>query len=714
MSVSVFSKNWYRVENLKPKLKVQIDISSQIHRNERWYVLRDTISGTVQLFSSHAYLLIGMMDGQHTLNEMWEESGNQLEKDMPTQDEVVTLITSLHQADMIHLNIPANAKDLFHRKQSKSDKKRLQKVQSPMSLQLPLFDPTKLLDKLCPVLERFINWRLWLVYGLFITYALVIAAQNYEALTSNLSDRVLAAENLLLLWFLYPLIKILHELGHAFCVRYYGGQVSEVGVMFLVFFPMPYVNASESASFASKYQRIMVSASGVIVELFIAAVALIIWNISEAGFLKALLFNIVFMAGISTLLFNGNPLLKFDAYFALSDYLEIPNLAKKATSYWGYLCKRYMFNIKSVMSPAVDIREAYWLFFYNMFAFAYRLFISISIIIFVGQKYFILGILLAIWAFTSGWLMPFSKTVSKPFTDNEFKTSKRNPIMVMVIVTASFWILLFEIPLPYSVTVSGVSWVNEKQRLYAGESGFIDSIVKKSGEQVAIGETLINLKNYELEDKLAVLNAQLQATEARLQASYADRAKFLLIKEEKKRLEREHYEIQTHLEQTKVTSLSPGKVVLSKIDSFQGGFLKRGELVGYVLSADDKLTLKVLIPEGLAEQVLADTNSIDVRPASDRQVEFNAQMLNVTPQVTKELPSVILSTEAGGDLVIDPSKSDAPTAVENFVLVRVVTDESLLERVEERFFVKFNLIEEPIFWRVYRSVRRSFLEQFNV
>ncbi|MEC8429300.1 MAG: peptidase M50, partial [Pseudomonadota bacterium] len=188
MSVTVFSKNWYRVEFLKPRLKVQVDVASQVHRGDRWFVLRDTISGNVQRYSWQAYQLIGLMDGDHSLHELWEQSADTLEQDMPTQDEVISLVAGLYQADMIHLNVTPNVRDLFQRQQSKADKKLLSRVQSPLSIQLPLLDPTAILDRLCPYLDRLLTWKMALFYLVVVIWAAVVGLQHFDALTSNLSD----------------------------------------------------------------------------------------------------------------------------------------------------------------------------------------------------------------------------------------------------------------------------------------------------------------------------------------------------------------------------------------------------------------------------------------------------------------------------------------------------------------------------------------------
>lgn len=713
MTVSVFSKNWYRVEFLTPRLKPQVEVSAHEYRGERWYLLRERLSGATQRFSKQAYSLIGLMDGEHSLGELWEHSANALEREMPTQDEVIHMVSSLYQQDMLQMNVDANARDFFERQRSKTDKKWLQKIYSPLSIQVPLYDPTRALDRIMPVCEKLLNKMLWIPYLLLLGWAGSLALQHFDGLTNNLSDRVLAADNLLLLWLLYPVIKIIHEFGHAITVRHYGGQVHEMGVMFLVLLPMPYVNASESASFENKHHRMLVSLAGILVELFIAAVALILWTATEEGLFKSILFNIIFMAGVSTVLFNGNPLLKFDAYFVLSDFLEIPNLAKKGLAYWGYLTKKYAFGIRDLTSPAADYREAFWLFFYHLLSFCYRLFISITIVLFVGDQYFFVGVLLAIWALGSGWVIPFFKTISKPFMDPQFKYQGRNPFSVVFVGFVLVAGLLFALPAPYSVTTEGVLWTDEDSHLYAGESGFIAEMRVQDASTVSAGDVLITVKNHELKERYRTVQAQLLEARARYQSLYQDRSKSLVAAEEITRFEQELKEVGESLDQLNVTAHRNGKVVYLIHDDMLGRFLKRGELVGYVLSEQMPAQVKALVPEGVAEQVLKRTQSIDLRSASRRSEDLSGRMLSVVPKITKQLPNPVLAEQFGGAIVVNPSEEKEATAVENYLALDIAVEGLDLQQLDERFYVRFTLEDEPLFWRFYRAVRRVLLEYFE-
>jgi putative peptide zinc metalloprotease protein len=198
------------------------------------------------------------------------------------------------------------------------------------------------------------------------------AAQHWNELTQDIGNRVLAPENLLVLGLVFPLLKAAHEFGHACAVKAWGGEVHEMGVMFLVMMPVPYVDASAASAFAQRRQRVIVGAAGMAVELCIASAALLFWLDMQPGLPRAVLFNVMLIAGVSTVLFNANPLLRFDGYYILSDLIDIPNLRQRAQQYLGAVLQRGLFGIANDAVQATP-REAAWFLFFSIASFIYRL-----------------------------------------------------------------------------------------------------------------------------------------------------------------------------------------------------------------------------------------------------------------------------------------------------------------------------------------------------
>ena len=184
---------------------------------------------------------------------------------------------------------------------------------------------------------------------------------------------LLEPASLLALWFTYPVVKALHELGHAFAVKRWGGEVHEIGILFLVFMPVPYVDASAASVFPEKHRRMVVSAAGIAVELFLAAVGFFVWIAVEPGLVRHVAYGVMVVGGLSTLLFNGNPLLRFDGYYALADAIEIPNLDVKAKQYLGALARRRILGLGQTPLPETAPGEPPWLVGYAIASSVYRI-----------------------------------------------------------------------------------------------------------------------------------------------------------------------------------------------------------------------------------------------------------------------------------------------------------------------------------------------------
>ena len=413
MSEQLFSSYWYRVAQLKPVLRTSTEVSRHIYRGQIWYVLRNRLSGSNHRFNAEAYTLIGQMDGQKTIQEIWENAGKLSAESAPTQDEVIQVLTCLHDADLIQSDILPSTVELFHQMQGRQNKTWKQRVSNPFSLRFPLFDPNPLLEKWNHLTSGLFTPAVFCIWSFILLSALIAAAINWSELASSLDGQLFLPSNLLILWLVYPLVKILHELGHAFAVKKWGGELHEMGIMLLVFTPIPYVDATASASFPEKRHRVTVAAMGMMVELLLASLALFVWLNVETGLISALAYNVMLIGGVSTLLFNGNPLLRFDGYYILADLLEIPNLAQRSTRYLGYLGQRYLLGVETAESPVTAPGEKGWFLLYGPISFCYRIAILIGLVWLVSDWFFSIGILIALWGAIGLIILPAVRTLSQ-------------------------------------------------------------------------------------------------------------------------------------------------------------------------------------------------------------------------------------------------------------------------------------------------------------
>src|SRR5437867_4767957 len=379
MQSPLLSNSWYRVADRRPRLRSHARLYRHRYRGEVWYLLRDPASSRVHRFTPAARLIISLMDGMRPVSQLWEIANRRLGESAPTQDEMIQLLGQLHAADLLQSDVTPDVAELFALGEREDRARYRRSFANPMALRFPIWDPDAFLN-------RFDHWirRIWGRWGAVVWLAVMLPAlflisPHWPELSNNFSDRVLAFDNLAVLYCVFPVLKALHELGHATATKAGGGEVHDMGLIVLVLLPVPYVEASAATIFKSKYRRALVGGAGVIVELFFAALAFYGWLLVEPGLVRAALFNAMLIASVSTLVFNGNPLLRYDAYYILADLIEIPNLAQQSARYWGYLAERYLLRVHDAASPAGSASESAWFMFYGLASTIYRLLVTIAI-----------------------------------------------------------------------------------------------------------------------------------------------------------------------------------------------------------------------------------------------------------------------------------------------------------------------------------------------
>src|SRR5689334_18738317 len=391
-----FSESWYRVAGLKARLRGSTQISRQHYRGERWYVVRDPAGNQYHRLSSAAYRFVGLLDGSRTVGEAWDLVGGQLADDAPTQPEVVQILSQLHAANLLEANITADAGVLL-RRHKKMMKRRIQgRLMNVLFPRIPLWDLDKFLVRWMPFMRGVFLNKFGAILWLVVVIAACAAIAPEWGKLKESAALAISPGNWPWLWATFCIIKLIHELGHAFSCRRFGGEVHELGIMSLVFVPAPYVDASSAWSLPSKWHRMFVGAGGMIFELFVAAICAFIWkNTGDTQLINKLAYNTMFIASVTTILFNANPLLRYDGYYILSDLLEIPNLRQKSMEYSLGLIKRHVFRIKSPI-PLPPPGQRIWLLLYSISSSIYRVFVGIMIILVVSTQVPVLGVLMAI------------------------------------------------------------------------------------------------------------------------------------------------------------------------------------------------------------------------------------------------------------------------------------------------------------------------------
>lgn len=718
MEKSFLSQNWYRVEKLKPRLRRHARIYRSRYRGQIWYVLQDRTSGRFHRFSPSGYRVISMLDGRHTVQEIWDTVCEQLDDETLTQDEVIRLLGQLHAADVLLGDIPPDIEELSDRGQRQRNRKFIMSFMNPLALRLPLIDPDDFVSSTFPLVRPLISWVGALVWIAVVAYGGFLAVSHWDEITKNVVLRVLTAENLGILALCYVAVKAVHELGHAYVVKRWGGEIHEIGLMFLVFMPVPYVDASDAMRFPSKWQRALVGAAGIIVEAFLAAIAMLVWLNAEDGLVRTFAFNVMLIGGISTLLFNGNPLLKFDGYYVFSDILEIPNLAQRSKDYIGYVIKRHAFGMKHAENPATGRGEPFWFVFYGVAAFIYRLFITFAIVLFVSTQFFFLGIILAVWALVLMFVWPLSKQAWFLLASPALRHHRGQAFAVTGGVIGGLAALLFALPLPHATVAEGVVWVPGDRIIHSAADGVIVDQPAHSGEQVDAGAALVMLDDPLIKARLRMLDGYVEELRRRLAArDFADRSAARVLQEELRAAEADRTLTEARLDNLVIRATATGSLVVPGGQDLVGRFVHKGEVVAYVTDFRDPL-IRVIVPEGRSDLVRSETRGVQVRFASEPDRILPARIEREVPELSVSLPSLALATEGGGQIALDPSATDAAgqrQALSKLLHLDVrLEDGTTFRGLGERIYVRFDHGREPAALQIYRTMRQVFLRQFDI
>ena len=714
MSEELFSPSWYRVAALKPRLRSHIRIHQHQYRGETWYILQDSVTGRHHRFTPVAYQVITMMDGQHDVQTIWDAIMSQLGDDAPTQVEMIQLLGQLHAVDALQCDISPDTEELFRRYQQGERRKWKQRFMTPLAIRLPLFDPDQFLVRYLSWVRPFFSWWAAVAWVVLVGLAMLLAGTHWHELTYEISTQALSPWNLLVLWLVYPLVKGLHELGHAFATRVWGGEVHEIGILFLVFIPIPYVEASAASAFPDKRKRIVVGAAGMIVELFLAAIALYIWLNTEPGFIHTLAFNVMLIGGVSSLLFNGNPLLRFDGYYILADALEIPNLGTRANRYLGYLVERYLFRVESARYPTTSRKERAWLTGYSVASYLYRVVILFAIALFVAGEFFIVGVLLAVWTVIMQLLLPIIKLGQYVLTGDRLRPQRARVVTTSAGLLALLLTLLFAIPFPLATHTQGVVWLPEQARVRVGTNCFVKEILAVRDSEVEKGQPLVSCDAPGLPANVKKLQAKLQEYQARLDAEKVkDLVQAEILQEDISTTKAELARARERLEQLEIRSGVAGIFVVPRYQDLIGRYLPQGEVLGYVI--DPKLVrVRAVVDQAAIGLVRKHTESIDLRLISQVGDIIRANIHHEVPAATDQLPSAALSTQFGGPFPVDPADENYLRTLQKVFQYELVPASYLPANViGTRVKVRFMHGNEPVGFRVFRLFRQLLLRKFN-
>jgi len=380
-----------RLGDARVDIRADLDFSRHLLRGEPVYFARDPLTCQSHSLSVQDYEILIAIRRERKLSEIFQ---NLLADGSLTEDDeqrFYQFIVSLHQLNFLHLSVQ-DAKSLYRRNRLKLASRRRQFLMAPIFLRVGLLNPDTFLDRTVHwVRPLFTRWC-FLLWCVLVLSGVAVAAAHWQRLIEPLNG-LLAARNLAVMWISLVALKCCHELGHAYACKAFGGSVPEMGAYFIVCTPCAYVDTTSAWGFPHKRQRLAVCFAGMYVELAIAACAIFVWAATEPSLLNSAAYNVAVLAGVVTVAFNINPLMRFDGYYLLSDLLEVPNLRERSRSCVTGILKRLLGVRQDPGRDGGRVRLA--LLAYGLAQPLYRMSVILAISAMVASKVFLLGLFMA-------------------------------------------------------------------------------------------------------------------------------------------------------------------------------------------------------------------------------------------------------------------------------------------------------------------------------
>ncbi|HBE69650.1 MAG TPA: hypothetical protein DDW52_16010 [Planctomycetaceae bacterium] len=450
-------------------------------------------------------------------------------------------------------------------------------------------------------LVRYFGWAFGAVafamYGLLFIVAVGVMTGRWEEFLFYY-ENLFSAERAPAILCAWCGLKLIHELFHAGVCRRYGGEVSEAGLAFILFMPLAYVNVTSSWRFSSRWKRLHVTLAGIVAEASVAAAALLIWNISEIATIRQIASDVFLTATVSSLLFNLNPLLRFDGYFALADLTGVDNLYALGKRYSCYIGSRYILGL-DVFPPVLPTARPGWIKMYGIAAAIYRTLTVAGLVIGAAAMFEGAGVLIAAGGLFAFVILPLAQLVMRLYRVWQAGQLSVTRLAFRLLSIAGFLtVLLISLPVTISRTVPAIVQYDPPGILRAQSAGFVDRILVQNGEFVVAEQPILVLRNSDLVLARDRKRTELAQTEqAMLKARWlGDSAETKQLESTARALAEQLTELERDVNQLTIVAPQPGRVSARRISDLCGTYLKAGTEIG-VIGVEDQKRLKVSLSQ---------------------------------------------------------------------------------------------------------------------
>lgn len=682
-------------------VRADLRITRQLFGGKPGYVVQDPITLAATRLDPSEYRVMCHIQRERSLGQTFEQLCAEGELDRDDAEHFYQFVVSLHQHGVLQLPISDEAR-IARQRSARRQAAAMQAWLSPISFRLPLGDPDKFLERTRAWFEPLFSGWVFVCWIALMLSATWVGIMRWSDLSEPLGG-VLASQNLGVLWITLIVLKVIHEAGHAYACKCFGGRVPETGVFFIVLTPCAYVDATASWGFPRMRDRLIVSLAGMYFELAVAGIAMFVWALTAPGLVNSIAFNVIFLASLTTLAFNANPLMRFDGYYILSDLVGVPNLRARAMGALAFVGKRLALGLQPA-APTKTRSALIALAVFGVSAVIYKTLLVLGIATLVASKMLIVGLILGatyVLITFGGGLLSVGRYL---LVGDETRSVRPRAIAVATGLGVVLPLAIAFLPVSLDQTAPAVARAETEHFVRATIDGTLTPERLSTGSSTEAGSVVAQLTNLELVTERNAQAAELAALEVEYQAALvndpaAARALSLDLASKRDLL----LQADAAVAQLGVRSEVAGKVVRAVDAPKTGAFVRRGQPIARVLSGETEIRF-LLTEESFWRSSPKVGQVIEFRSASRPQHTISARIEQLEATANRQILETELTSLARGEIAVDPLTGEAQ---QPFIrVVAKVLDEDLAPVHGERGMVALSMRPESLGAKLKRAALR--------
>jgi putative peptide zinc metalloprotease protein len=732
-----------RRKQVRLRIRGDLAISLQKYEGKTYYVVKDPVSLRYYRFEEQEHFIIRKMNGTVTLDETQKAFEERFRPKRLTLEDLEGFAQQLLTAGLAHNESPQAGAQLFERRKKRRRNEWLQILTNILYIKIPIFDPDKLLARMVPYCWWiFTSWFFALSVGVMLA-AVMLVATHFDAFWDRLPayHEFFNVKTVVYLWVALGAVKVIHEFGHGLSCKTFGGEVHEMGALFLCLSPCLYCNVSDAWTLPSKWKRIIISFAGIYVELIIAAIATFVWwNTPSKPFVNHLSLSLMTVCSVSTVFFNANPLMRFDGYYVVADWLEVPNLRDRSNRFLKNLVLDHCMGVEVQPEAYMVLGRRVLFIFYAISSYIYRWVVTFSILWFLYMflKPYKLGAVSAFLALAAagsmvGW--PLFRLGKSLYKRGRLPDMKPRRVSISAGLVALAVLGFFLIPLPVGrvrqtslIQLKPDAMVKVRVPVPGREGVILERLLVRDGQIVAENEILAEFRSLEIENELAEAQSQVQVREVQIRA-LRKQAEIATDPQERSRVgsalakatsERDGFQknvdFYEKLKGSLVVRAPRAGVVMSSPHVDEIGKLWEKEQPVPFCTIGDPTQLQALMPVSPADYRLLKVDlakqadlPITIRVQGRAELNWKGRVAKLQESEAKDVPPQ-LTSKFGGPLAVKPStqpNSFQPQSQQYLVLIDLLDPDAFIHP-GTLAQVKISCRWRTGAWWVWRTVSSAF------